>query len=51
LPAIAPAVYAEAAEATIGLPGGPIVSIGRLEIEVVAPPRAEASSAPRRLER
>jgi hypothetical protein len=51
LPAIAPAVYTEAPEATIGLPGGPIVSIGRLEIEVVAPPRAEAASAPRRLER
>jgi hypothetical protein len=51
LPAIAPAVYAEAPEATIGLPGGPIVSIGRLEIEVVAPPRAETASVPRRLER
>jgi hypothetical protein len=50
-PAMAPAVYAEPPEATIGLPGGPIVSIGRLEIEVVAPPRAETVSAPRRLER
>lgn len=54
LPAITPAVYAEAPEApeaTIGLPGGPMVSIGRLEIEVVAPPRAEPASAPRRNER
>lgn len=50
LPAIAPAVYAEAPEATLGLPGGPIVSIGRLEIEVVAPARAEAVSPPRRRE-
>jgi hypothetical protein len=50
-PAIAPASYAEAPEATIGLPGAPMVSIGRLEIEVVAPPRAEPTSAPRKLER